>query len=271
MPELPDVEIFKRYLESTALHQEISEVTVHDDRIFEGVSRKEITNRAFWGQNFKSGRRHGKYLFRGIGKYGMARSAFRDDRISSSISKRNEKRPDHDEVGIDFTNGYHLAYDCARKLGKISLTDDPEEFISEKGLGVDALDEELDLEAFQDLLGGTRSFIKSALMNQKLMAGIGNVYSDEILFQAGVYPRAKSKDLNRKLTENLFYSMKKVLTTAVDRKANPEDLPDSYIIPRRGENGTCPKCGAALRKITVSGRTGYYCDQCQSGTSTKDT
>ena len=174
-------------------------------------------------------------------------------------------------MGIDFTNGYHLADDCARKLGKISLTDDPEEFISEKGLGVDALDEELDLEAFQDLLGGTRSFIKSALMNQKLMAGIGNVYSDEILFQAGVYPRAKSKDLNRKLTENLFYSMKKVLTTAVDRKANPEDLPDSYIIPRRGANGTCPKCGAALRKITVSGRTGYYCDQCQSGTSTKDT
>ena len=269
MPELPDVETFKRYLEATALHQEISEVTVHAGRILEGISEKRLKS-SLLGESFKSGRRHGKYLFAELGSSGWLVMHFGMTGYLKYL-KRNDKKPDHEEVGIDFTNGYHLAYDCARKLGKISLTDDPEEFISEKGLGVDALDEELDLEAFQDLLGGTRSFIKSALMNQKLMAGIGNVYSDEILFQAGVYPRAKSKDLNRKLTENLFYSMKKVLTTAVDRKANPEDLPDSYIIPRRGANGTCPKCGAALRKITVSGRTGYYCDQCQSGTSTKDT
>jgi formamidopyrimidine-DNA glycosylase len=262
MPELPDVEVFRRYLDATSLHKRVKEVQVHSRNMLEGAPVWKL-KATLEGHAFQSTERHGKYLFAALDNthslvlhFGMTGFL--------KYFKDLEKNPPHERMLLSFYNGYHLAYDCQRKLGKISLTEDLEAFISEEKLGSDALDKEFDLEAFRGVLSVSRSTVKSALMNQSLEAGIGNIYSDEIVFQAGIHPKAKAQDLNDKATERLFQSMKDVLNTAIDSGAKPQELPDTYIIPRRKKSGKCPRCGNVLKKEKISGRSSYFCDKCQS-------
>jgi len=262
MPELPDVEVFRRYMDSTSLHKRIKEVQVHTRNMVEGTPVWKL-KATLEGHAFKSTDRHGKYLFAELDNknwlvlhFGM--TAF------LKYFKDLEKNPPHERMLLTFYNGYHLAYDCQRKLGKITLTEDVKDFISEQELGPDALDDKFDLAAFREALGASRSTVKSALMNQNLVAGIGNIYSDEIFFQAGIQPKAKAQDLDEEATERLFQSIKDVLKTAIDKQANPEELPGTYLIPHRKKNGKCPKCGSSLKKEKVSGRSSYFCSKCQS-------
>jgi len=258
MPELPDVEVFRRYLNATALHQEIKAVTVRSQKILDGISIKRL-KASLEGRPFNSTRRHGKYLFAQVGDHWLVFHFGMTGFLT--YFKQPQNRPEYEQLVVDFVNGYHLSYDCRRKLGRIRLTHDVGAFVGKKNLGPDAL--ELDLKRFKERLDTTRSALKSALMNQHVLAGIGNIYSDEMLFQAGVYPKMKTTQLDASLTKTLFKAMNAVLNTAVDCNADPHQLPDAYLIPRRGKDGECPKCGTKLSKITISGRSGYYCRQCQ--------
>lgn len=259
MPELPDVEVFGQYFDATSLHQEIAEVEVHSRQVLEDVSAQELET-ALRGRTFESTRRHGKWLFVELDDgnwlvlhFGMTGflKYFKDE--------GNE--PAHSRLLIQFSNGYHLAYDSQRKLGEIDLIEDVEHFISEHDLGPDALG--LKLDEFREILADRRGMIKSALMDQSLMAGIGNVYSDEILFQAGIHPRATVSQLDEGTLETLFRRMKQVLHTAIECRADPAQFPDSYITLHRHRDGKCPKCGGEIEQVKVSGRTAYSCPECQ--------
>ncbi|MGA1840732.1 MAG: zinc finger domain-containing protein [bacterium] len=100
-------------------------------------------------------------------------------------------------------------------------------------------------------------------MNQRIMAGIGNIYADEILFQAKVHPQTNSGRLDDKMLESVFQQMKRILQTAIEKKANPSKMPHSWLFPRRKDGEECPLCGGDIGKLKVSGRTAYYCPSCQ--------
>jgi len=261
MPEMPDVEVFKRYLTSTALHQKIQAVTVIAESLLQGVSAAELAE-TLKGRSFNSGRRHGKHLFAGM-EDGLWLGLHFGMTGSLKYFKNEEKRPEYEAMTVEFDNGYHLSYVCSRKLGEIRLLDDLKAFLEEKHLGPDILGETLDLEKFGKILGESRAAVKSALMNQTLMAGIGNVYSDEILFQAGIYPKKKASRLSQDQMEDLYEAVHSVLDKAVACGADPEKMPETYLIPHREKGGECPRCGKDLKKIEVSGRSGYYCGRCQ--------
>lgn len=167
----------------------------------------------------------------------------------------------HDRFRLNFENGFHLAYDCQRLLGRVDLTGSPEELIGEEGLGPDSLS--LDLFAFKVRLEGRGGAIKSALMNQKVIAGIGNIYADEILFQAAIHPKKSAGELGEGALKNLYEKTKEVLEAAIECGADPGELPGSFLLGHRGEGAECPGCGGEVEKIKVSGRTGYYCPGCQ--------
>lgn len=95
--------------------------------------------------------------------------------------------------------------------------------------------------------------MKSALMNQKYLAGIGNVYSDEILFQAGLHPGTSSRDLDEGDMKKLLDQTGRVLEEAIEARADPGRMPASFIIPHRHGDGQCPGCGGALRKERIGG------------------
>lgn len=261
MPELPDVEIFKQYLDATSLHQTIEDVEITDDRIMGNASIEKL-QQVLRSQEFQESKRYGKYLFIHLdagwwlvihfGMTGFLRYFERKDQI-----------PSHSRLLIKFTHGYFLAYHCQRLLGEINLVEDPRSFIREKGLGPDALDPEFDFVAFKKVLSGKRGIVKSTLMNQHIISGIGNVYADEILFQTGIHPRRKVHQLSDEKLRNIFQTMKEVLQVAIKSGASPDQFPPDYLLPHRGKDQRCPKCGGELKRIEVSGRGTYYCPECQ--------
>jgi formamidopyrimidine-DNA glycosylase len=261
LPELPDVETFKRYLDATSLHQRIEKIRVYDRQILKGISTRQLKE-VLEGYSFQSTLRHGKYLFVKtendtwlVLHFGMTGFL--------KYFKDPDKEPPHSRVVVDFFNGYHLSYDSQRKLGMVTLTKDVGKFIKVNRLGPDALEPDFDFARFKCIIGEKRRTVKSALMNQSLVAGIGNVYSDEILFQAQIHPKTTIRQLDEKKLKKMFRTMKRVLKVATDAKADPENFPDSYLTPYRNADAKCPKCGKCIQRTKVFGRTAYWCPGCQ--------
>src|SRR5439155_13034779 len=229
MPELPDVETFRRYLNATSLHQRIIGVDVRSAYILKGVSARELVCR-LKGRCFESSRRHGKHLFvRADGDvwlrlhFGMTGSL--------QYFKHEEQAPTHARVVFIFANDHRLAFDDQRKFGQIGLLKDVDEFLKRRALGPDALD--VDLAKFRNVLAKRRGALKSILMNQKVIAGIGNIYADEILFCARVHPATEISGLNYKSLTNLFRAACYVLEKAIAAKADVDRMPKSWLLQQR--------------------------------------
>ncbi len=259
MPELPDVESFKRYLDATSLHQRIAHVDVLSAYVLKGISVRELAHR-LKGRCFESSRRHGKHLFvRTDGNvwlrlhFGMTGSLryFKDE----------EKAPPHTRVLFIFARDYRLAFDDQRKFGEIGLIQDVDEFLKMRALGPDALD--VDLTNLKELLAEHRGAVKSILMNQKLIAGIGNIYADEILFHAHMHPATETERLNDKRRRQLFRAMRRVLEKAIEHQADVNRMPKSWLLPHRGKGGKCPRCRRELKSSKIGGRTAWFCPHCQ--------
>jgi formamidopyrimidine-DNA glycosylase len=259
MPELPDVEVFRRYMNSTSLHQKIEKIEVGQERVLRNTTPSGL-GRKLKGCQFERTKRHGKHIFACVDEKFWLMFHFGMTGFFKYF-KNKEESPPHTRILFRFENGYHLAYDSQRMLGQVQVVEDAGRFIIEKDLGLDALD--LSLSAFKNLARGRRGAVKTFLMNQSLIAGIGNIYSDEILFQAGIHPKTQVKNLDEDQIENLYGEMRKVLKTAIKKKANPDEFPDDFLIPYRGEKKTCPRCGGEIKKIKVNNRGTYFCPRCQ--------
>jgi formamidopyrimidine-DNA glycosylase len=262
MPELPDVETFRRYFNSTSLRQQIRKARVLETRLLENVSRKTLERELEHGE-FTATRRHGKYLFAEFHEDAWLMLHFGMTGYLAYLEKKQEK-PRHTRLLITFTNENHLAYVNQRKLGKIAFVKNIHDFLEENSLGPDPLAPDFDYAAFKQAIEGRSGKIKSVLMNQKVIAGIGNVYSDEILFQARLDPRVGIQELDEKALKKLYKKLKDVLEKVVDYKADPENMPNSYLLPHRSAGARCPRDRHKLEKIKVGGRTAYYCPHHQS-------
>lgn len=262
MPELPDVQVFKEYLDATSLHQQITDVEVGRDDMLEGLSSRSLQRR-LRDASLESTQRHGKYLFVEVGDDGWLVMHF--GMTGYLDYARTGNPPTHTRVLLRFDNGAHLAYVSQRLLGSIHWSETPGAFVERHRLGIDGLDDDLDIRRFQQLMDSKRGTIKSALMDQQTIAGLGNVYSDEILFQARVHPKAAVSSLDRDTLKEIHRQIRRVLTASVRARAQPEEMPKSFLTRRRGaKNAACPRCGAALETVKVSGRTAYFCPKCQS-------
>jgi formamidopyrimidine-DNA glycosylase len=171
----------------------------------------------------------------------------------------------YDRVRLVFEGG-SLVYVNRRMLGRVGLTDDADAFIATEGLGPDALDPAFDLATLSAALDGRRE-VKAVLMDQSVVAGIGNLYADEILFQARLHPRAPGRSVGKAKRRSLHEKIKTVLQTAIDCGAGAEQfverLPKGWLLPQRHEGGTCPRGHGQLATIKAAGRTSYYCPRCQ--------
>ena len=265
MPECPDVEIFRQYLDATSLHQKIQTVTVHNRKVLEKTSPKKL-DQALQGHSLESTTRHGKYLFAKsddqttlVLHFGMTGSL--------QYSKSDRENGPHDRIIFFFTNNYKLAYVCQRLLGRVGLIESVDRFVKGHKLGPDAM--HMDLKGFRQIFERGRGSVKSTMMNQKLIAGLGNIYSDEILFQAAIHPAMACSKLSDADVKNLHHNMKKVLKRAVERKADAEKLPKSYLLVYRDKGGACPRCHSKLQTRKISGRTAYFCPRCQGRPQTR--
>jgi formamidopyrimidine-DNA glycosylase len=267
MPELPDVEIFKRLVDQYCLGRIIARVDVADPGIVEGLSIAEL-HRRLGGSSVRGCRRYGKYLIIDCGDAGSLVMHFG---TNGSLCFVADAQPDPPYVRLTlvFQGGDRLAYLNPRRIGRVRLVDSAEAFIAGADLGPDALDRSWDEAAFSALLAARSQPIKTVLMDQSRVAGIGNIYSDEILFQAGLHPDIVAATLDRDETRRLFQAMRSVLRAAIACGAGAEGftdrVPKDFLLPERHVGGRCPRCGSAIDAIRRGGRTGYFCPVCQPG------
>jgi formamidopyrimidine-DNA glycosylase len=212
------------------------------------------------GAELEDTARHGKYLFARLDR---GRELVLHFGMTGFLKyfKNENAEPGHERLRLRLENGYSLVYDNQRLLGRVFLAQDRERFIREQELGPDALS--VDFQDFVRILGRGRGAIKSTLMNQKMLAGLGNIYTDEVLFQARVHPKASVGGLAEAQAQSLYAQMRAVLEKAIEARADPRRMPENFLLPLREEDGPCPICGGTVRKITVAGRATYLCPACQ--------
>jgi formamidopyrimidine-DNA glycosylase len=259
MPELPEVETFKRYLDSTSLHQRITHLEVCDAYILKRVSARELKHR-LKGRRFENSRRHGKHLFVRADDELWLRLHFG---MTGSLEylKHDQVAPKTARVIFHFADNCRLAFDDQRKFGEIALIENVDAFLQARRLGPDAL--EISLSRFNAIVGNHRGAVKAILLNQQLIAGIGNLYADEILFRARMHPATLATRLSDKDLRRLFRATRYVLDKAIALKTDFNRLPKSWLLTHRGKRGRCPRCGCALKSAIIGGRTSWFCAHCQ--------
>jgi formamidopyrimidine-DNA glycosylase len=263
MPELPDVQVFRERLDEHALGRRVTTVGLHPDGMTVDTSASALRD-AFRGHPLEESRRHGKQLFIRSGEergrwlrlhFGMTGSLH--------VCDEGEKELDHTRLRFGFEDGGSLVFRCPRKLGQIGLVEDPDAWIREKGLGPDPLSEGFDLRDVRRVLKGRTGSIKATLMNQAIISGIGNIYADEALFQAGIHPGTPTNELEDDRVGELWRSARRVLEKAVEYRVDVERMPVSWLLPHREDGTACPRCGGTIRKAKFSGRSSCFCDRHQ--------
>lgn len=174
---------------------------------------------------------------------------------------QNQEIPKYSHLVLSFDDHSHLAYTCRRKLGKIWLASGVETFKEDHSLGNDAL--EFTWKEFNELLQKKKGSIKSLLMDQHNISGIGNVYADEIVYQCRIHPKTKVEKLTEKERKDIFKQISKVLNIVIKNEDKRKDLQSNFLAPHRKEGANCPDCSGEVEKIKISGRSTYFCSSCQ--------
>ena len=260
MPELPDVEVRRRYIERTSLDRPISKVSVLDGRVLGKGTTAASLARGLKGVEFRAARRRGKYVLVGtdadstlLMHFGMSGELL--------LRRKGETKPRWSRVEFYFENGDCLHYVNMRLIGKIALypTTDESRIPDIAKLGPEPLERSFTFQKFKAIVRAHDTTIHQLLMEQELIAGIGNIFSDEITYQAGVRPDRKTGTLSEADLRRCYDKMKWVLRRAIELDADLDGHADEFLIPNRVRNGTCPGTDEKLVKKTIAGRSIYYC------------
>lgn len=258
MPELPEIELLKEYVDSTSLKKKIVKVDFPSTRLLQAP--KADFEKALKGKKLVETERLGKYLF--LKTTGNSCLVLHFGMTGKLEYYTNQDPPKYAHMILAFEDNYFLAYVCRRMLGKIYLSESVEEFKKEHKLGKDAL--EFSEKNFDKLLQEKeRSGIKAILTDQHAIAGIGNVYSDEMLYQAEIHPKSKAGNLSDQEKKKLYAQISKVLKLATELGGKRGKFPSDYLIRHRKDGADCPNCKGKIEMIKVSGRSTYFCPACQ--------
>jgi len=258
VPELPEVETLRKYLEGTSLSHRITDLEVEEPKLVK-PNADEFTSRVV-GNSFKGTSRIGKFLFVHLSSgevviihFGMTGSL--------KYFKDLDDKPKYSRVLFLFQNGFHLAFVCKRKLGFVEVAPGLKEYTAAKKLGTDAL--EISFEEFYQKLRGRKSPIKPRLLEQKILAGVGNWIADEILYQSHIHPETSLDKLDEAELRIAYDKMKEILTIAIEKDADWERFPDHFLTYQRHSKGVCYYTGKTLEKKTVGGRPTYISNDIQ--------
>ena len=265
MPELPDVEIFRREVAEDTVGEVITSISVGIPGMIKFISPLELTH-ALKNQKIAATRRHGKNLFLKTKGGAFLRLHFGMTGYLE-LEKDQGDLHRHTCLALHFKSGRRLTFIDPRKFGSVEFIDNFDDFLNKAHIGPDA--ETLNAGEFENLLHKRKAQIKPVLMDQSLMSGLGNVYTDELLFQAGIHPETKTDELNRKDILNLFKKMKSVIKEAIKDHANRKEMPKKFLIHSRHPGCPCPLCKRGIiRMKTIGGRSTYFCEAHQTRRST---
>ncbi|MFX1499169.1 MAG: zinc finger domain-containing protein, partial [Promethearchaeota archaeon] len=175
--------------------------------------------------------------------------------------KEIKDEPKHSRVLFEFIDGSYLSYISQRMFGRVDLCDNVEDYLKQKKLGPDALN--MSYKEFIGTLKRRTTISKTFLMNQNVIAGIGNIYSDEILFRTKLNPKTRINEVDENKLKDLFSNIKEVLNYGIEHTGDLDSYSSKFFIAHRQKDDKCPICGTMIERYELSGRHGFYCPKCQ--------
>ncbi len=270
MPELPEVETFQRFLAQgrDGVPSILGKTIQGADLLWEGAlatpSPAEFLGRV-QGQSVKGIARRGKHLLIHL----SADTLVLHFRMSGEVVVEAQTEPlgVHYRLVLNFAGGDRLAFNNPRKFGRVWLVADPEALLAH--LGPEPLGEDFNPQAFYNILQSCHQQIKYLLLDQKAIAGLGNIYTDEALHLSKIHPRTKSDTLNFEQAKLLWENIRHVLREGIGNQGTSFDWiykGGDYqrllrVYKRTGD--PCPTCGTPIERIRVAQRGTHYCPTCQ--------
>ena len=266
MPELPEVESIRRQLKSEASHKKIKEVIIKDKRLIKDISGRKFS-RIVEGKTIKDVLRRGKLLILKLEEQLFLTIHLR---ISGWIilGKEIEKSA---RVILRLSDTRSLNICDSRVLGEIRLSDNWHNLPIIKKMGPEPLG--LGRREFIKLFEGRKAKIKPLLMDQHLLAGIGNIYAQEALFCAGIHPERKAGLIKKEHLGRVYDCLHVILKEAIKRNGSSIDTYrridgekggyKPFLKVYQRENAPCLKCKAFIKRGVIGGRGTYFCPACQ--------
>ncbi|MGW0613998.1 Fpg/Nei family DNA glycosylase [Streptomyces sp. NPDC002788] len=258
MPELPDVEGFRQVLESCAKGRVIRHVDVRDAGVLHGVDERRLRD-ALEGRRFGTPQRHGKWLLARTGGPTLVLHFGMTGRLVCGQS--DDAVEAHDRVLFTLGGGRQLRFRDQRKLQGLWLAHDESDIDRLLGRqGPDAL--AVERAEFESVLAARRGVLKTALTDQSVLAGLGNLLADEIMWRARLRPDRPARDLTQADRRLLYSEMRRTLRSSVTAGCVPPR--DSWLTGHRDDpDPRCPRCGTGLRRSRLAGRGTVWCPRCQ--------
>ena len=279
MPELPEVETIRRGLQKKIQNKQIKNIVIKVDKIVKKPSLGEFIAK-LKKKKIKEIDRRGKYiiihldsenkLIIHLGMTGLLIYPY-DNKITEK-----EINPKHNHLIFTFTDNTQLVFNDVRRFGKIFLVSNIDEVESIAKLGVEPLEGYFTEEIFIQVLNKKKNCkIKSFLMKQEFITGLGNIYANEVLYRSNIHPLRLISSLNKQEVRNLYQQIKLVLVEAV--KLRGSTVADEAYRDTDGEKGKfaeklqvyarkgkpCIRCGNIIEVLKIEGRSTFICPQCQ--------
>lgn len=282
MPELPEVEVLARHLRRALAHRVIRRVAVHRPKVVFPTKPGALA-RSLIGAKFKSLRRRGKYLLFEFQPAGTEKNIVVLGHLGMTgrmfVAGNHDPLPKHAAVVAELDQGRFI-YEDARYFGRFTL-----DLAGVEKLGPEPWDKKCSPKYLAGQLKRSRQPIKVKLLDQSLVAGVGNIYASEALFRAGISPRRAADKLTARQVTRLHQSVRKVLAEAVQcgstiplnfaggrksdglfyfgRAAGATDYYEERLRVYDRAGRPCGKCGTVIRRIVQAARSTFFCPGCQ--------
>ena len=270
MPELPEVETFRRYLlrGNNGAPSILGKKILDADLLWEGTlaspDPEEFLER-IKGQFISGIGRRGKYLLIRLSPDTLIIHL----RMSGElvVEEQTAEMGKHYRLVINFADKYRLAFNNIRKFGRVWLTDDPQYQLAH--LGPEPLSDDFSAAQLQKLLRSRSRQLKYFLLDQEIIAGLGNIYTDEALHRAKLHPTLKSDELNSSQSVKLWESIRSVLQEGIKKQGSSIDWMyrggdyQKYLSVYNLEGEPCKTCDTPVERIKIAQRSTYFCPTCQ--------
>ena len=269
MPELPEVETVARSLRPQLIGRKITGVKNSWSRHIDRPDYSEFVDRAR-DRTITGVSRRGKFLLFSLDNVD---SLIIHLRMSGHLAVTSPEIPvdKHTHTLFELDNGQELRFRDTRKFGRVYLVTDLDDVVG--NLGPEPLEDEFTAEILAEILRGKRRVLKPFLLDQTMIAGIGNIYADEALFYAGLHPRRRTDTLDAQDIKKLHEGIQHVLRLGIKREGASID---TYLKPD-GQKGNmqedvmvfrrtglpCFNCGGPIQRIVLGGRSTHFCEHCQ--------
>ena len=274
MPELPEVQtIVNDLVASNVVNRTIVGVEVFWPKTI-GDMKTETFRKKVSGQTIQNIRRRAKYI---IFDFAAQWHLLVHLRMSGRLylTPNSLKHDKHEHVILHLNDNSDLRFHDTRKFGRMILTENPESILGK--LGPEPLSNDFSAKQFTAMLKSRHRQLKPLLLDQTFIAGLGNIYVDEALWEARLHPQRIASSLSTKKVNDLYHAIRKVLQQGIDNQGTSlGDGKSNFVSAKRRQgnnaknlmvfrrtNRECPRCGSMIKRIVVGQRSTHICPRCQ--------